>query len=195
MSHGVAVEVFIKIGPTGEADHCATLVYGGFECNGLLTEVDRIFGTLITEYPCPAGLQWSRSAGLPFKRNDSGRASQIEVGSVHTIYSRRAVCPECQEKIRLEDFLCLRDFPCPLCGVTVGTSRTYRSMMAWTAVVLALVVPYLLGVRLWWVLAVLWLPCMFVSTSLCGIVGKHFLPLRLLRRAADTSILGLRPKA
>ena len=99
----------------------------------------------------------------------------------------------CEGRIRLEDVSLLRDFSCPQCGARVGTSSEYRSAMAWTAAVLAVLVPYLLGVRSWWVLAVVWFPSMFVSCSLCGYIGKYFRSPRL-QRTADASTLGLGPK-
>jgi predicted RNA-binding Zn-ribbon protein involved in translation (DUF1610 family) len=109
-------------------------------------------------------------------------------------YSERTKCPECHARVKLEDVKLARTFPCPHCGATVEVSDAYQRTMTWTVAILALLIPYLLGIRSWLVLALLWCPSMFILFFLWAYAGKYLLPPKLVRSVVDRpSILGLGP--
>src|SRR6266568_8720906 len=110
-------------------------------------------------------------------------------------YSPRTVCPECHARIRLEEVVFTPQFDCPHCGEKIHISDRYRRVMNWTVYLLGFVIPYLIGVRSWFLLLA-WIPSIWVLAGLWAYVGIYFLPPRLSGGRSEPkypSILGLGP--
>jgi len=68
--------------------------------------------------------------------------------------------------------------------------------MNWVIYLLALIIPYLIGVKSWFLLLT-WLPSIGVLAALWAYVGKYFLPPKLTSVRSESkypSILGLGPR-
>src|SRR5437879_4923500 len=107
-------------------------------------------------------------------------------------YSPRTVCPGCQARIRLEDVRFTPQFTCPHCGEEIHVSDTYKRIMNGAIYLLGFIVPYLVGVKSWFLLLA-WIPTTWVLGALWVYIGKYFLPPKLSRVPSEPkypSILG-----
>jgi len=84
-------------------------------------------------------------------------------------------------------------FPCPLCEKEIRVSDIYQRTMRVASWSVGLVIPYIFGGRLWFLL-LYWIPCSMAVLFLWAYAGKYLLPPKLLRCVAEyPSILGLGP--
>jgi hypothetical protein len=97
-------------------------------------------------------------------------------------YSERTTCPHCGDRIKLED---VRIFlkpnaplpKCPSCGTSIRVSTAYRRLIMLIAFASGWLIPYLIGLGAYIVLA--WIPFWLLSVALVSNLAKVVVPPRL----------------
>jgi hypothetical protein len=96
--------------------------------------------------------------------------------------------------VNLDGLVFTREFACPHCSKKIRVSPRYKRNMELTSWILGLLIPYLFGVRSWFVL-LCWIPCTMAALFIWAWAGKYFLPPKLERCVFEPpSVLGLGPK-
>ena len=113
-------------------------------------------------------------------------------------YSEFTECPECHAGVYFGRIVFGREFACPQCAKELHISPRYKRNLDLASWLLGLLVPYLIGVRSWFLL-LFWIPCAMEVSFIWVLVGMRFLPPRLEPRSEHSvfkppSILGLGPK-
>jgi hypothetical protein len=97
-------------------------------------------------------------------------------------YSERTTCPRCRDRIRLEDVRVFvkpnGPYPkCSTCGTSIRVSIVYRRLIMLIAFTLGWLIPYLIGLRAYVVVA--WVPFYLLALLLVPNVAKVTVPPKL----------------
>ena len=97
-------------------------------------------------------------------------------------YSERTTCPHCGDRIKLEDVRIFvkpnEPYPkCLSCGASIRVSSAYRRLIMLITFALGGLIPYLIGLRAYIVLA--WIPFWLLSIALATNFAKVVVPPKL----------------